>query len=505
MNNFIQNIKNYYAQKPLQSILFVALVFRLIAALFAKGYGMHDDHFLIIESSGSFSDGYDYNNWLPTSPGNQGPQGHSFFYMGLHYFLFVILNAIGITSPDVKMYVVRIIHAVYSLAIVYFGYRIAFKYAGQKIASQVGWLLALLWFMPWLSVRNLVEFQCIPFLLWGLWIYIKKDNPTIKAIILSGLISGLAFSIRFQSIFFLVGFGLALLFTKQFRNAIVWGITTVFMMLFVQGMIDFFVWGKPFMELQEYIRYNIEAANDYLKGGFFKYFGVIAGILIPPVSIFLFWGFFARWRKYLLLFLPSFIFLLFHSLFVNKQERFIFTIIPSIIILGVIGWNEFMAKRNHIKWLRSFIKGSWIFAIVINTILLSVVTVHYSKKARVETILYLSQYDNVECVVTTTDTPILPMFYMGEWIPRSFVDINKMPTDIAKLKNEPRFIIATKKEVEQGIIDSLITYYPELTFETEIIPNFVDHLLHTINPRNRNEILVIYRNQKYFPESIVKR
>lgn len=498
MKQFLQNIKSYYSQKPLQCIIFVALVLRLIAAIFAKGYGMHDDHFLIIESSASFSDGYDYNNWLPSSSGNEGPQGHSFFYMGLHYILFVILNAIGITSPDVKMLIVRIIHAVYSLSIVYFGYKIAFKYAGQKIAAQTGWLLAMFWFMPWLSVRNLVEFQCIPFLLWGLWMYIKKDNPTIKTIILSGIISGIAFSIRFQSIFCLAGFGLALLFMKQFRNAIVWGVTTIFTMLFVQGMIDFFVWGRPWMELHEYVRYNMEAANDYLKGSFFKYFGVILGLLLPPVSIFIFWGFFARWRKYLLLFLPSFIFLLFHSLFVNKQERFILTIVPFIIILGMIGWNEFMIKRNHIKWLRAFIKGSWIFAIVVNTFLLCIVTVHYSKKARVETMLYLSEYDNIESILTTKEVPLIPMFYLGEWVPRSSVDIQNVQKGIAKLEDEPRFIITTEEEIEKGIIDSLQMYFPEIVFEVEIEPNFVDHLLHTINPRNRNESLVIYRNQKYF-------
>jgi hypothetical protein len=302
----LKTIKTYYLSHPLQCILIVACFLRLVAAFFAKGYGMHDDHFLVIEVAGSWAEGFNYNNWLP-SDSNTIPQGHSFFYVGLHYLLFVCLNTFGITSPEVKMFIVRIIHAVYSLSIVYFGYKITNKYAGNKTASQVGWLLAAFWFMPWLSVRNLVEIQCVPFLMWGMWIYTKKEKPDIKTLILSGLVAGIAFSIRYQTLFFLAGFGLALLCLKQFRNAIVWGFSALFMMFFIQGGIDFFVWGRPCAELIEYVRYNYMAAGDYLQGGFLKYVWVILGLLLPPVSIFIFGGFFMRWRKYLLLFLPSFL------------------------------------------------------------------------------------------------------------------------------------------------------------------------------------------------------
>jgi 4-amino-4-deoxy-L-arabinose transferase-like glycosyltransferase len=164
------------------------------------------------------------------------------------------------------MYIVRIIHAVYSLSIVYFGYKIVTKYVDKQTGLQTAWILTTLWFMSWLSVRNLVEIQCVPFLLWGIWMYIKKDNPGIKTVILSGLIAGIAFSIHFQSAFILGGIGLSLLCLKQFKDAIVWGFSTLFSILLIQGGIDFFVWGKPFVELVEYVRYNIVFADDYLKG-----------------------------------------------------------------------------------------------------------------------------------------------------------------------------------------------------------------------------------------------
>jgi len=48
-----------------KTILISALIIRLIAAIFSQGYGMHDDHFLIVEASASWVDGFDYNHWLP--------------------------------------------------------------------------------------------------------------------------------------------------------------------------------------------------------------------------------------------------------------------------------------------------------------------------------------------------------------------------------------------------------------------------------------------------------
>ena len=78
--------------KSLKTILVFAFIFRMIAAIFSEGYGMHDDHFLIVEASASWVDGFDYNHWLPWSPENQGvPEGHSFTYVGLNFFFFALL------------------------------------------------------------------------------------------------------------------------------------------------------------------------------------------------------------------------------------------------------------------------------------------------------------------------------------------------------------------------------------------------------------------------------
>ena len=60
--------------------------------------------------------------------------------------------------------------------------------------------------------------------------------------------------------------------------------------------------------LNNAIRYNIENAETYNTQKWYNYLLLISGILIPPVSIFLIFGFIRSWKKQLLLFLPAFIF-----------------------------------------------------------------------------------------------------------------------------------------------------------------------------------------------------
>lgn len=178
IKKFQSTYQQLMEQKPLTTILFIALIVRLIAAFFAKGYGMHDDHYLVIEASQSWVDGTDFDNWLPKSQVNPQPEGHSFFYVGIHYLLFLLIKFLGITNPDTKMIIIRVIHAIFSLLVVSAGYKIALKYSNQRNANLVGLLLAVFWFMPFLAVRNLVEIVTIPLLMWGLYFVIDAPDRT---------------------------------------------------------------------------------------------------------------------------------------------------------------------------------------------------------------------------------------------------------------------------------------------------------------------------------------
>jgi len=508
MNKIFSSIKIQWDKNPLPLILWLAVFARLVSVIFAKGWGMLDDHFLVIEVAQSWADGGDVSFWLPSSAENEGPTGHSFFYTGLHYLLFLLMNFLGFESPQGRMFVVRFFHGAFSIITVYLGYKIAEKLSDKKTARMTGLLLAVSWFMPWLSVRNLVEVVATPFLLIGTWMILKTDEKSShwKTFLFAGFIVGLAFSVRFQTIIYGGGMGLALLFYKRFKEGIIFGAGYFIAVILIQGGIDFFVWQQPFAELTEYVRYNLENAYNYITGGWYKYILLLVGVIIPPISIFLLIGFFVNWRKHLLIFLPTFLFLAFHSYFPNKQERFIFTIVPFIIILGMMGWNFVSDKwsfwMNHPR-LKT---GIWIFFWTLNIILIIPVSTMYSKRARVEAMTYLSQYENLNAIIientNEAGVDIVPIFYSGQW-PQIFEltksePAEELPDFSLNPELEPRFVLFYRDDNLDARVAELKKIIPGLVPETVALPSFVDRVMHWLNPNNKNETIYIYRNTKFF-------
>ena len=282
----MNTLAEYYKKHPLRVILFAGLIIRLLAVIFSKGFGWIDDQFLVIEIAQSWVDGTDYYHWLPGTPGNAGPTGFSFFYPGLHYLFLSFLEWLHIFDPQVKMLFVRLIHALWSMLIVYFGFRIARHFSDRKTASQIGWVLALLWFFPFLSVHNLVEFVSVPFLLWGLFLIIKNEDSSKNYIFLfAGILLGMAFNTRFQTILITGGFGLVLLYNKKWKQTILVAAGVLISIFLVQGLIDWIIWGKPFTQLIHYVTYNTTHSGEYTSGPWYVYTLFILGMLIPPVSL----------------------------------------------------------------------------------------------------------------------------------------------------------------------------------------------------------------------------
>lgn len=501
----IATIKNYFNTHPLRFAIFAGLLFRLLATIFSKGFGFFDDHFLILEAAQSWVDGTDYNYWLPSNldPSRQ-PQGHPYFYVGIHYLLLKFQTIIGITDPQGKLYLIRLLHALWSMLTVYYGFKIAYKKSNPKVASWVALALALYWFFPFLSVRNLVEIACIPPLVIATWLVVKNNNQlNAKTALYIGLMLAISFSIRFQTIIFSAGFGLALLILKvniKHLILIVIGfISTAFITL---GLLDIYVWGKPFVEFMAYVQYNIDNATVYGVDVWHMYISIILGLLIPPISILVVAGYFKNWKKEPLLFWPTFLFFAFHTYFPNKQERFILPIIPFIIILGFIGAYQIIIKRNweQKKWVKNVI----LFCITINLILLPILTLSYSKRNRVEAMCYIAkQKDCVRLIIEDSnredDFTMPPQYYLQNWT--STYGITKKFTPDSMLahykgmlpKDKPNYVVFMQAENINQRVDSLRKRFPSLHYEATIQPSFIDKTMHFLNPLNDNQTTYIYK------------
>jgi hypothetical protein len=502
----------------IQQILGIAFILRMIAVIFAKGYGYHDDHFLIIEASQSWADGYDYNDWLPWNQVNPKPEGHSFFYVGIHYCLFCIMNLFSFLSTDSKMLIIRLIHAVFSLSVVYLTYKITEKISDIYNAKIVSLILAILWLMPWLSVRNLVEMVSIPFLLWSSWIvYKNQENNKLFPFLLAGFIAGLAFSTRFQTSVYIIGMGIVILYQNKFSKALFFTLGTLFSIILIQGGIDFFIWGRPFAEMQEYVVYNIANKNAYITNAWYSYILVLSGLLLLPLGILYWFGVYKSInKKTMLVFIPTLFFLIFHSFYPNKQERFIFTLLPMFVILGQTGL-YYVYITGKLKTKKT-LNICFIIFLVMNCLLIPLSITYYSKKARVESMISIQDDKNAKTILVeysnSSGNVMLPSFYSKKWLTfYNFSTEETIETDTLLFEKKSAYVFEIKNPIylkqiapdyiyfisETNIterINYVEKFFGKLDFKNKFKPGFLDRLLHKANPINKNETILVYKLNK---------
>lgn len=489
LNNY--SVRNKSVWSDYRMILWTALLLRLIAAVFSQGYGMHDDHFLVIEASGSWVEGFDYNKWLPWHPNNTGPEGHSFTYVGLNFLFFSLMKMVGIVDPKLMMLLVRIAHALFSMLTVIYGIKITEKLSNRRAAEIVGWLLAALWILPFLSVHQLFEVTPIPFLMIGIW-FLLKDEKRMATIVYAGLLMGLAASFRYQIGVFAFGVAAVYFFQWKWKPFLMFCSGVLGAFCLTQGVVDFFIWGYPFAEMRGYVTYNMNEGTKYLPNtNYFMYFYVLIGSLLIPLGLLLFAGFFKIKKEHLLLFVPALLFLLFHTWYPNRQERFILTILPVFILLGVIGF-QLLKKGGFDSKLWRY---SWIAFWVLNIPLLAFTTTMYSKKSRVEAMysIYEPVHTPKNVLMEGTGSnrvSLMPRFYSKDWA-GAYVE----RTDETKSLDETDFdyIFFFDEEKLDERIAACKQFYPDMTLHKKCYPSNLDVLLRELNPRNSNEYIEVWK------------
>jgi len=497
----IQTIKKYYTERPLVLIIIVTVIFRLLAAIFSKGFSMLDDHFNAVEFPQYWVDGSDKFFRPGSLPHIQ------FIYLGLHYVVFYLFDKILlVTDPQVKMFFIRLIHAGFSVFTVIYSYKITEKISNRENARTVGFILALFWPLSFLSVRSLVEVFCMPPALIGVYYLIKSEetDKSLRNIIFAGVFIALSFTFRFQIAVLAAGIGVVFLFRRNWQKLVWFSFGFLITITITLGLVDYIAWKFPFFTLYNYIEFNIANRYNYVTQPWYNYILLLAGILIPPVSFFFFTGFFRKIKKLPFLFWPTLLFLFFHSYFPNKQERFILPVVPFFIILGIIGWNEYVVKSKFWQQKKSLLKISWGWFWGINLILLIILTFTYSKKNRVESLYYLSKKNDLKAVIWESDQKNVispPKFYLNKKVPIFTLPTSKTLKDIDSeiLKQKPivgpnYIIFIGEKDIEVRKENIKSHFNKNLKYEITIEPSLVDYIFYKLNPkRNVNQISFIYK------------
>lgn len=480
----------------------LAVIVRLLAVLFSPGYAFHDDHFEMPELVYRWKHGI---NFLWT-----GSEVHVFslIYPGFMYGVFEGCEAVGITTPEGKMFVIRIIHALISLITVYYAYLLALRLKADKnTAIIVALAMALFWIFPFMSVRNLREFFCIPFLVMGTY-FLCDPRLRTSAILAAAFLFAISFSIRLQIIFIPAGMGLYLLFQKgSLRKALVFGLCFIAAYMLTQGLFDLLYYHDPIANIREYVRFNSQKVNIEVQpqGPWFQYIGTVAGVVFGIPFILLALGYVYSWRlsaQTKMLLVGTVLFFAFHSYYSNKQERFILPFIPYFLLLGIIGLKEFYSRYYpQKKWLRILHRISLAWFLLFNIAGLAVLTFTYSKRSRVESMIYLRKKADVSNVIMEGEVSLQrpPTFYLDKHLDPYVLPPGGNPDDLLKEIREgsrpaPNYIIMAGNQSMEERVGRLRAIFPGMTADTVITTSFVDNLAHWLNPKhNQNENWHIYR------------
>ena len=496
MTSHLRKIKD---EHPVMLVLLAALIVRVIAAIFSKGYGFDIEHFTYIEMTNAWLDNVEY-------PYYDSPSGISLFYISINYLIFGFFKLIGVHDPQWLMFFSRLIHGVFSLLVISLGYRISKILSDRDSAIKVAWVLALLWFMPYVSVHNTAQAVAMPFLMYGVLVIVRQEknyrsNMTEKihrtSFIIAGFFLGLAFSIWYQCIIFYIGIIIALAMMMRWKGilmslfgfAVATGIT--------QTIPDLIVWGRPFVELGEFFtnsRIYLFSGNAQASWIYYSFLTIIAG-LIPPLSLLLMFGFLRTWRKHLLIFLPTLLFLLYYTIFPNNNEIYILPVVPLFIICGISGWTDFRNSYVLSKKCDTAIHYCNAFSILLNTALLFIFITIYPNKPEVKAMRYLSKDNNVNSFVindiSNNQMKRPPLFYEKHWSDYLIVDDEN--SNILIGIDSPQYIIFRDTKDLERRVEEMKSYFPEMRYDVTFKPHFTQILLNALNNTSDDGIITIYK------------
>jgi hypothetical protein len=227
----------------------------------------------------------------------------------------------------------------------------------------------------------------------------------------------------------------------------------------------------------------------------------LSGVFIPLFSVAIMFGYFRRTAP-LTLWLPVLLFLLIHSYFPNKQERFLLPIVPLFFLLGYVAWEQWRSSSAWWQAHQRLWNGVLTFTWTINLAALTLLTFSYSKRSRVEALYGLRDTADVRGLLIEDthkgNTPMPPLFYSGHWDkpvqpytdPRLDLDSILQVYPLAVRPNIALFIGTEQLDRRMAAVEVGAGPLTEL-FRAE--PGALDRLIHWLNPVNRNEIIVVAR------------
>jgi 4-amino-4-deoxy-L-arabinose transferase-like glycosyltransferase len=430
-------VKNWF----LLFIWIIALMLRIIVAIYSKGYIHPDEHYQSIEIVWEKLFGYGVIPW-------EFEEGaRSWVYPGIVLMIFKLAIAFGASTIEEFILATRIISGVTSMISVitayYFGKKVYNRKVGLAATSLIGvWYSFLFW-----GTRTMADGFAMNFTFLASYfifdiilgkkkkidrknnqekkeiivteedkkfskinVYLRKFNCDYRSLLkssIAGLFIGFSFMLKFNTAVLAVPLALVLLFKKKWGDFLAFFVGSLIMIL-VQGIIDLYTWGGFLHSVIEFIKYNIITGQSAYHGThpFYAYVGFFI-IEFGPFSIllliFIYLGC-KNNRKSWYLISISFVYILIFSFIGHKEFRFILPSIPLLILLaakGLIFYPEFIKQYNHKKIVYFLISIIIIFSSIMNSFFIQTYT---PNQAYCKAFQWVGQQEDIEVVIVVDET-----------------------------------------------------------------------------------------------------
>ncbi|MBC7419398.1 MAG: hypothetical protein H7328_01605 [Bdellovibrio sp.] len=384
--------------------------------------------------------------------------------------------AVGIHSPYWQYRVVIFVLGILSFALLIFAF---LKLADTLRFSlkQRNFLLLMLTFYfaaPFALTRPMFESISAPWLaLAAVWAIRYDLNGRTKDLLWGVFFASMAFVLRQQLGFCALIFILLPLMKKkwkQFFMASALGLV----LLILAGIPDYFLRGQFHYSLLHLTVYNYQHGADYGNKPITFYPLLIFGLCLTPFFIKKYPSDFLKRtiKNQRSLWVILFLFVFLHSLFPQKWERFVISIIPILIFIV----NPFLFYlqenfKNH--------KARLISLYSVNGLLFFIASFFPPQKNLIEMSRYLDQHPEIKTVYRVNDTP--------GWITEAFV-LNKqfelMASDKEKLAAMDWTNCHNALVVGEFNLPELSEVTNRLKLKAQFSVNLIEQAAYKMNPKN---------------------
>lgn len=354
--------------------LLVALIAHVIAAIFSVGVHHADELYQIFEFAG-YKLGLNTAAELPWEFAEQMRSG----IQPLLIFIFTkICFVLGLHQPFIIAVLVRLLQGLFSF---YLSIKLLKLFETQLTYAPLKkalWYAGLLfWLLPYFQVRFSSESFGFDLFLIGVLLYFANTPAQWLRYCLMGCFFGLAFLVRFQLSFMVLGFAAWLLFAKRLPIKQISLIILGFLFALSLGLIvDFWLYNEWVFSWWNYLVQNLfyNKASEFGTQPFYFFLTESFVQLAPPLSIViyaaLFWFWIKQPKHWLSWITLPFIFL--HFPIAHKETRFLMPVLPLLPIMAVLFYDAHIKNESSI-WLLLRTRGFIKLCVIVNAIALAVV------------------------------------------------------------------------------------------------------------------------------------